>query len=300
MTTECFIIEQAEKDFDPCLVDISHDAICIFSDFLHKQSNKSVWAEFVNYGSHHLDKRSAIMFGILSVALSYQFWSYDSEGKITHYHHNGEDGSKGMLQALKREWLQHSHPLNLMNAPLDDVWVRSVFGDIPNIDSRVRIITEIICDGYLDGITDYLLERINNSIPYTMDDALKVSTMLPKSYGGDKYFNKAIMLLTVIASTLGSDTLSSSLAPQADDNIARILRAMDILIYQDPISRLVDSRTSIEPNSNHELAIRASSVLACDLIAQKSEVPTDSVDGLLRRCNSFNKEIKHLTATTHY
>ena len=50
----------------------------------------------------------------------------------------------------------------------------------------------------------------------------------------------------------------------ADYKVPQILRDMGVLVYDDDLAGIVDSRTRIAPGSRMEVEIRAGTIIACD------------------------------------
>ena len=90
-----------------------------------------------------------------------------------------------------------------------------------------------------------------------------------------------------------------------DYQVPQVLNTRGILVYSNELQSMIDNKQVIDRNSEIEVEIRASTVVACDLIAKKLNVPTYKVDWLIWQIGEIEKKqglLKnhHRTITTFY
>lgn len=111
-----------------------------------------------------------------------------------------------------------------------------------------------------------LLDYIVNNLPFFKDES--------EYKGHTIYFYKRAQLFTsdilnVRKKIEGIDVDCTHLQGCADYKIPQVMRCLGILEFDEELSKLVDSETKIEENSEMEVEIRSNNLVAIDLIYKK-------------------------------
>ena len=90
-----------------------------------------------------------------------------------------------------------------------------------------------------------------------------------------------------------------------DYQVPQVLNSRGVLEYSQELQRMVDNKLEIPRDSEMEIEIRASTIVACDLIAQGLGVPPYKVDWLIWQIGEHEKNLgllknHHRTITTFY
>ena len=99
--------------------------------------------------------------------------------------------------------------------------------------------------------------------------------------------------------------VQSDFTAYADYRLPQVLRQLGVLEYDAKLANLIDNQNLFASGSEQEEILRASTVLACELLAENAGVRTTDVDCYLflkTRDESFMQGIQpfHLVKTTHY
>lgn len=186
--------------------------------------------------------------------------------------------------------------------------------DIPLIEERYRIVTEIakIVNKKMEG---NFYEYIN-----AMNSDQEIFSVIINNFnsfedtriykGKTIYFYKLAQLLTsdilhVIKNKEQKEVDYSNLLGCADYKIPQVMQGLGILEYDKELSLLLEAKTEIDENSEYEVEIRASQIVAINYIWEKIDKRIDRIDindFIWSKGQDKSKEYKpyHLTRTTSY
>lgn len=276
-------------------VRIDDDAVESLAVSLIQEQADPVWDASLHYRAdgENADERTAMWILVLD-ALNFCFWGQGPDpAKRWRVEWNGElvDGYVALVAALTRaveagyrldsaRWLANVDPADVatMLAPAEG------HTEIPLMPSRVEHLREL-GRGLLPygdqpatafirnagGSAVALVRRVVETFP-SFNDAFVWqygTTGLP----GDevRFYKRAQILVGDLAGGLAGSDLAqfrdlNQLTAFADYKVPQILRELGVMVYDDHLARLVDSRTHLASGSREELEIRAATVIACDRI----------------------------------
>lgn len=270
----------------------------------------------VPYNIYDMSTRDIINFLLIYDAIDFSFWgspkwTIDVEGKKL-------DGGIALLHCiynLFKDCDSKDVYSNIQRMTLEDFKLLLNGNiDIPLLEERYNIIKGIVATvnnkmngdfyGYIKGLTvdKDIFNVILENFPNFEDTRVY--------YGKKIYFYKLAQLLTsdilhVIKNKEKIQVDYSNLIGCADYKIPQVMQALGILQYDTMLSSLIESKTLIEENSEYEIEIRASMIIAINHIWKLIHKSIDRID-----INNFiwgkgqdkTKQYKpyHLTRTTSY
>ena len=292
------VISQAYLDFQPNLVNINNEVISHLSFSLE---NKNL---FKNYIDNFYTKNSLhenITFILMFNSINYQFWDL-IDSQFMRYSNNGDIGAVAAFNSFINfyNYLKHksfnSNEINIHNIEL-------FFGNIPNINSRIKIFKESInitvIQECISSIENYIFNKqlIDTSL------AFEISQKFPESYS-EPYLKKIQLALYEIGKLYEYYYLKPikyDITVAADYQIPKVLYGINVLEYSTDLIYIIDNHLLIEENSAIEKAIRSATILACDQISKIHNIDIPTLDKLLwLQRNKFSHLNFHLTKTTKY
>ncbi len=278
LTTSYFVVENAKH------VEINQTAIQNFV----KENNfekSSHWLASNPFHLLDLKIEDIVNFLVIFDSIDCSFWGnpkWQMETKD-----GKEDGSFALMYALLKLRKEKGH-LNFQEISFDE-FRKCLAGnvEIPLLKERYDTVFEISktinekMNGnfyqYIKNITsDFLLfHTIIQHFP-SLEDS--------RTYLGKKvYFYKLAQLLTSdilnirkIKENISVDC--SHLVGCSDYKIPQVLRGLGILGYDKELSKIVDNQEEIEENSSYEVEIRASMIVAIDLLKKELKNKMDAID----------------------
>lgn len=291
------VISRASVEYSDVLVSISDSAI----SGVNWPSGASAPISMEVNGAVSQQSSCALAFLILMTALNYKFWRLEN-GVFSRYTNYDKTGARALWRSFETAWGLEDQSPNTFALALERDGVSGVFGDIPDSDSRLLLLSEIL-NGDLNQVSERIGRNIELSGCLRVEDAALLESSFPLAYG-DSYLKKAQLALAMYGGYLrskGHSIESSDLTAFADYQVPRVLRAMGILVYSPEVAALVDGQQLIPAGSPVEKAIRAATVLACEKIALHTGLSASDVDNLLWQSQDFAANSKfHLTETTQY
>ena len=282
----------AYSDWDVDIVDIDETAI---DAFLEKASfGVSITPPpLPSNASAGIEDKAVFLIHVC--AQLYRFWWIDPQGQLQKFRYNNESGSSAMFALYGAHW--HESGLDV-NALCEDLrWA-------PDGDYRVEIAREV--DKAVPVIRQKVIGRIfeqAESGGVTVADASLLAHNCPKSYQ-DAYLKKAQLAVSLIGSAYCQGrgiALNARLTAFADYQVPRVLRALDILQYAPELAEKVDSYTPLLCNGADERCLRGATVVACQVIAERSATPVHLIDNMLWSHQHLAKGAPfHLTYTSNY
>lgn len=291
------LIAIAHADHDAELVQIDDDAIRSVAWPSDDLSHMTISLK----GAVARNPAGALSFLLLMTSINYRFWRTD-RGAFERYSHNGKTGARALWASFEAAWGHEEYTPALFAQRLASEGILAVFGDIPDVDSRMVTLNELL-KGDLAAFCEQMTLRVFTSHSITVADAAKVANAFPKAFG-DSYLKKAQLALSMYGAYLrngGCRIDTTDLTAFADYQVPRVLRALGVLRYCDSLATNVDAGELIAPESQEERTIRASTIIACERIASHCGASASDVDNLLWQSQDVASNARfHLTETTWY
>jgi len=303
-TTRQALLTEIEGMLDPTLVTIDEAAIRAMKPDFSSFSVASARLPFTP-----TTPRDAITYILAQTALQYRFWDGFGED-YRRYAVGDKVGSTAMVAGFDRAWGDASTPgtgiLVCAGAPqfrsgrMPRELLEPYFGDIPDPASRVEILHEVLCSPQLERVVDQL-DAAFRAGRAGVEEALVISRAFPLAYGDD--FIKKSMLavgLMVAEYRRAGVKVQENLLAYADYQVPAVLRHLGILKYSKKLAALVDGRKHIKKGSREERAIRAATVIACEMFARIFGVTAAETDWFFWLMRKLPVLPFHLTDTTAY
>lgn len=281
-------------------VHINPEAIKTFADSVKPDDlNGSEYNE--ENTLHDATDEQRIAYAFVYDAVNFCYWGEPKWAVTTGGNELG--GSASMMQALKRaveegyDILNPEYLANISTSDLQNVFRANV--EIPLFSERLRLLHELGQSVAKDfnGSFSEIVKRAN----YNTADLVR---LLVKSfsdvfddhadyYGQRVNFYKRAQLVPAHIWDLGrlgliSHTISGfdELTAFADYKVPQLMRRFGILQYSDDLAQKVDTQTLLEPGSDEEVEIRATTIWANELATQevRKRIPSANaakVDGVL-------------------
>lgn len=295
MSSTASILSRATSDMNSALVRINEANI----NSIDKSSIGSGAASFATDVAH-LPLAEAIRYCICMNSINYRFWGLEA-GAVTRYQKDGKVGAMAMTSSFLAAWTDPKFMFSKRTEPVDAATIAAVFGDIPDVPSRIAILNEVLLSPKLDALCAKLAERCSAGLPVTVGEAQLLEDAFPIAYSDPllKKAQLAISFVWLVAKEQGLD-LQVDLTAFADYQIPRVLRALKLLDYSDSLAKTIDSSKPIAANGPEERALRAASVIAIDMLSKRLGVPNAAIDHFLWTQRNEAKEPFHLCETTLY
>lgn len=262
------------------------------------------WLSNNPYNLFDLDITSIINLMLLFDSIDYSFWgnpkwSIDTEiGK--------KDGSDALLY-LMIKYAKENENLDFTKITFEE-FKNLLNGnvDIPLLMDRYQTLVEIssIVNNKMNGNFYEYIKDIKDDI--NLFDII-ISNF--SSFKDERVYNGKIVYFYKLAQLLTSDILHlrelvenikvnySHLVGCADYKIPQTMRALEILKYDDELSKLVDSKTEIDYSSEYEVEIRASMIVVIDYIKNKlKNVKSININDYFF---TASKEVKEISKPYH-
>lgn len=253
--------------------------------------------------------RDAIVYILAQTALQYRFW--DGFGAdYRRYSLDDKVGSAGMVAGFDKAWGTECTPgVGILvcagapqfhrHSPAHEV-LAPYFGDIPNPESRVEILHDVLFSPHLADLVEEL-DKAFQSGHVGVEQALLISSAFPRAYG-DVFIKKSMLAVGLMLAEYrrAGIACTESLMAYADYQVPAVLRHLGILVYSPELAAMVDGRQHIRKGSREELAIRAATIIACELFARIFGVTAAETDWFLWLKRKEPTQPFHLTDTTAY
>ncbi len=274
-------------------------------------TNLKNWLLYNPYNLLELNVEKIINFLLFFEAIDYSFWG---EPKWQVETKEGlKDGSDALLYVMLN-YVKDKKEVDFSNLTIED-FKQILKGniEIPLLEERYNTLIEIskiVKEKMNDNFYNYIKDITNDNELFSLIISNFPSFKDERVYKEEKvYFYKLAQLLTsdilhIRAKLEGIKVSYSNLIGCADYKIPQTLRALEIIRYNDELSKIIDSKKEIEVNSLYEIEIRASQIVVLEYIKNKLK-NIDSID-----INDFlflySKQIKakakpyHLCRNTNY
>lgn len=269
------------------------------------------WLLYNPYNILTLNVDTIINFLLIFEAIDYSFWG---EPKWSVNTEEGvKDGSDALLYIMIK-YIKENKSTDFSNLTVNEF--RNLLKgnvDIPLLEERYETIVSIsrIVNEKMNGNFYSYIKDINSD---TVLFNLIVNSF--ESFKDEREYNGEVIYFYKLAQLLTSDILHirekienlqvdySNLIGCADYKIPQTLRALEILEYNDELSKMVDQKIKLEVSSKYEVEIRASQIVVIDYISSKlvNVKPIDINDFLFLYSKKVKSIVKpyHLCRNTNY
>ena len=298
-----FVIENAKY------IKINNDAIKKFAENI-KKVNIQNW--LFNLPLNLLDENidTIIEFLLYFEAIDFSFWGnpkweiQTEKGK--------QDGSMALLYAMLKYIKENKNFDNITKEKFGEYLKGNI--EIPLFEERYNI---------LKKINNVVKEKMNGSF-YKAIYNLKTDEELFdfiinnfKDFEDIRTYNGKTIYFYKLAQLLTSDILHmrekkedikvdySHLVGCSDYKIPQVLRALNLVSYNEELANLVDNKIEIKPNSEYEVEIRATVVYVINKIRELLGNKINAIDlndyiWLMSKNKDLPKKPYHLTRNTNY
>jgi hypothetical protein len=308
------VLAVADQDYQPALVRVDEEAIGQLSV---PQGLESMGVT-LPVGLISEDLAAFVPYFVAMNTLNYQFWELDTNGQLQRYSHGGKVGALAMQDCFYAAWLnawlevapaaasveEHVRlTATSLRTRIAQDGVTGIFGNIPESESRQRLLLEVLDAPKLSGAAEYLVNRIRKTSRLGWEDATLLAQVFPQGYG-DRYLKKAQLTLMFIVGQLNGLTRTQcqlDVTAAADYQLPKVLRVLGVLRYGKALAERVDQQQPILADSSEERAIRAATVKACERLAAQFGCSLPEVDFWLWLNRNQARDAQfHLTGTTAY
>jgi hypothetical protein len=280
---------------DPSLVSINQAAIEALQPDFSKFELASAQVPFTADSP-----RDTVAYLLAQTALQYRFW--DGEGdSYRRYALDGVVGSAAMVRGFEVAWGHESQPgSGILACAGATQYLAPYFGDIPDPASRTAILGEILFSPKLEDVTGELDAAIRSGSA-GVEQALLLSSAFPLAYG-DAFIKKSQLAVGLIVAQYRRAGIpcAESLFGFADYQVPAVMRHFGILEYSPALAAKVDARQLLEKGGEDEHAIRAATVIGCEMFAERYGVTAAETDWFFWLRRKAPERPFHLTETTAY
>ena len=175
------------------------------------------------------------------------------------------------------------------------------FNRYPNLENRIRHVGEVAkLFSKTYGFIDMLLENIKKEEEQA-DDIIESLIDSCPGYGSDMFLKRSFLFIIQMNRKMGWFKDDIHLIPiPADYHIPQMLHFYGALNYNDNLIKKIMNQELIQSGSLEECEIRASSIKACQMIAEITNKTMAEIDALLFSNRQLCLNPFHLTITTDY
>jgi len=249
--------------------------------------------------------QSASAFGIAMNSINYMFWSKGADGAFIRYQHHGQIGALAMTAAFQDAWADPASPIARARdskIPLTVADIQATFGPMPDPESRVRILNEVLLSPKLGQFAERAAAIAHGEAgAYNTELAAELADAFPHAYG-DGVLKKAQLAVSGLWREAASRGFQGAcdLTAFADYQIPNVLRAMGLIHYDPELAARIDAGAIIPAHSADERAIRGASILAIEGLAKQQGVSVADVDYWIWLKRKEPTTPFHLTYTDAY
>lgn len=257
------------------------------------------------------EERAFVPYFLMLNSVNFKFWSVDSSGRLDRYEAWGATGSvamsrgmRGLFHAVESIW-RAPHTSEDTAHRLVEENFDAFLPSIPDREARLRCLLDVAGRPHLlRSASKAISRRVHDRSRLTPVDILSLVESFPLAYGSDPFCKRAQLALMMVAarySAYGHRIALPGFSAAADYQLPKVLRAEGVLVYAPELEEWVDNGVELSSGSPEETAIRAATILACDLLVRLSSLDTVTVDHWLwTRREKYASARFHLTSTTDY
>lgn len=246
--------------------------------------------------------------------LDYRLWTLES-GRVRRYTHGARAGAQALQAAFLAVWGAAAgervpgptlaHLASDVHRRLAGEGLRACLGELPDPESRRVLLEEVLEADRLNLAARLLVGRMACTGELSWEDAQLLARLFPRGYGADPYLAKAQRVLMHVAAQWNAGRpggrCALNLTATADDRLPCALHALGVLELDPELEHALQARRLVAAESAEERALRAGTLIACDLLAARLDAGVEQVGHwlgahpALATCAPF-----HLALTTAY
>lgn len=301
-TDRAGVLDVAARWYEPALVALNEQVVDAFP--LGEVTPPPVGETNLELAGKMNTLAVASQFAIAMNAINYMFWDKTDSGEFVRYQKDGQVGALAMTEAFRQAWENpesHIQRALQQGIALTAQDIQEVFGDIPRPQSRADILNEVLLSPRLAELGETMAQVGQDNTAFDTALAAQLAQAFPLAYG-DEVLKKAQLAVSAVwreARMRGSEA-TCVLTAFADYQIPNVLRALNVLQYDENLAKRIDQGDLIEENSPEERAIRAAAILAVERLSHSQGVFVADVDYWVWLKRREPKTPFHLTDTTAY
>lgn len=243
------------------------------------------WLASSPFGLLELPVETIVNFLLVYESIDFSFWG---DPKWTIDTDSGKlDGSIALLYALLK-YVKENNNTDFSNISEND-FTRILKGniEIPLLKERLKIIREVskTVNEKMNGNFYKYIEKIT-----TDRELLEIIIRYFPNFKDERLYENKTIYIYKLAQLLTSDILHiremkeqikvdySHLIGCADYKIPQVLRGMGILVYDEELSNIIDSKIELPVASEYEVEIRANMLTVINMISKKLNDKYNRID----------------------
>ncbi len=233
-----------------------------------------------------------IKYALVLNSINYQFWDV-VDGKYIRYTHDGKIGALAMMSSFENFWAEMKRE-NFDADVLSIQFIEKFFGNIPDIDGRLLLLTEMFNIDKLENSAKLIEHRIDE---LNVDVAIFLSLFFPISYN-EPFYKKIQLALSEISMAMGK--VNNGFTVFADYQLPKVLVGMGIIELSHTLEAKIYNMELLEEDSPEETSIRAVTIIACEMICELTGISKTNLDYYLWLKRNDYPNPFHLTKTRRY
>jgi hypothetical protein len=294
------ILARVRADYQPELVAVDQEAI----ERMPARSERFSRATVGQFGSPAGQERvCAAAYAIVLNSINFMFWNPTPDG-VARYHWGQEGGANGLKAALDHAWGAEpsSQRLRIALGAGTEQSVLDAFGDIPLARRRAQFLREVLTAELLEQAAAELVRSAEGGQLSTID-AERLAARFPIAYGQDPYLVRAQLAVMWYAGFLREQGIEvdCDVMVAASYQMPRVMRSIKALVFAPELAAKIDNHSMLMREGPEERAIRAATVLGCQMLARHLGVSEHAmVNVLWQHRDACGAVPYHLTVTTDY
>jgi hypothetical protein len=253
------------------------------------------------------DAQGIILKELVSDAVNYCYWQFSSS-----YRPNGA-GSTRMRELLEQSfnprWAMAS-PIDL-TAQLRNFYRAMMINRFPLMDQRLKHLMALTRPLTMVGASGAQAYNSRRSVGPTFVQMIQESFAFERlfnfliteidGYGDDPFLKRAFLFFLQLNRVLGlfEDDIQQFPVP-ADYQVPKMLFKYEILVYSPVLEHKIFTHTHLEENGPEEMAIRAGTIRAAQLLGEITGWSASDVDGWFFIRRKESEAPFHLCITSNY
>ena len=238
------------------------------------------------------DQFKSCLLELIGDSINYCYW-YGSASIRP-----GDSSSGKMFELVERcfESYSKSGGVYSLDRCLDDLIKILSLERFPMLEDRIRHLNELRLNSQ-KYVATILKHKEANDVDFFINSMVQIFP----GYASDIFLKRACLFFAQLNRKFGwFEEDMYKLPVPADYQVPKILEQYRILMYEDELQEAIDNEVLISKGSIVECEIRASTIIACKRIGEKTGWTMPQVDGYfwLKRKEATNPF--HLTVTTDY
>jgi len=259
---------------------------------ISKNPPETKWkAKLPTVNGRELTTDEIIKYEVIAGSINYCYWY--GHGSMRPF---GASSTK-MYQILDETVDTHSEVI-FNKGFINTFFYKLVKNRFPLLEERYKHLMDLVGDFYSVKMDTFVL-RVRNGM---MREALDFLVASYPGYASDLFLKRAQLVIMQLQRLIKpfKDKDIKTLTIPADYQVPKMLHYFGCLYYTNSLLDDISTSTLIPKGSRKEVEIRASTIYACDKIAEYSGTDCVTVDNYLWQMKDVIKAPFHLTITTDY